>query len=392
MTNLAIVVVAYNRDESLKRLLESLRKADYLNRDVTLIISIDYSKNAKVLEIAKGFCWNHGEKKIINHTVNLGLKKHVLEVGNLTKDFDAIIVLEDDLIVSNQFYNFAVQAYENYKDDQSIAGISLYSFRVNPNNRVTFYPSTDGYDNFFLQYAQSWGQVWWKTEWDSFISWMSKKDEFLSASDYPASLDFWSKNSWLKYHILFCIENNKFFVYPKESFTGNFSEPGVHNQKKDSTFQSPFSTQMWRKEYLFSGFDTGNKYDSFFERLLPDKKLAIDNEVISTSDIEMDLYGTKANFRKPFCVSSQNLEFAILSSFGLQLKPHEANIILNVEGNQLYLYDTTKQIGKRSKSELDYCYYFKLSDYKIVWISLKKLVLDLFKIKIKDISKKLRRG
>ncbi|MFB8507641.1 glycosyltransferase family A protein [Enterococcus durans] len=392
MYKFAIVIIAYNRDKSLKRLLESLEMADYNKQNVTLVISIDYSENEKVLKNAEDFRWHHGEKIIIKHSMSLGLKKHVLEVGDLTEKFDAIIVLEDDLIVSNQFYNFSVQAFEKFKNEESIAGISLYSFRTNPNNRISFYPNSNGYDNFFLQYAQSWGQVWWKSEWRNFRKWLTKKDNFESECSYPKNLNLWSENSWLKYHILFCIEKDKFFVYPLESFTGNFSEPGVHNQVIDSTFQSPLSTQKWRKEYNFSHVNEGVRYDSFFERIFSKDKIIIGSKDFLGEDIEVDLYGDKEKFEKNYCLSSKKLEYEVVSSFGLQLKPHELNFIMNIQGEQIFLYNTTIVVGSRHKTQIDYRYYFGISDYKVAWICFKKTFLNLLNLKIKNILKKLSRG
>ncbi len=387
MYNFAIVIIAYNRDKSLKRLLESLEKADYNNQNVTLIISIDYSENKKVLKVAEEFYWSNGKKRIIRHRNTLGLKKHVLEVGDLTNNFDAIIVLEDDLIVTNQFYNYSVQAFEEYSSEKSIAGISLYSFKTNPNNRVPFYPSSNGYDNFFLQYAQSWGQIWWKSEWEIFKKWLSTKDIFQSQYMYPSNLDFWSDHSWLKYHILFCIENKKFFVYPIESFTGNFSEPGVHNKFIDSTFQSPLSTQNWRKNYNFSKFEDGVRYDSFFERILTNENILIDDKYILGKDIAIDLYGDKKVFEKKYCLSSQILEYEVLNTYGLQVKPHEMNFLMKIQGEKIFLYNTSNIVGKRYKARLDYRYYFGMSDYRMAWSCFKMIFLSLLKSKLNKFLK-----
>ena len=51
----AIIVIAYNREESLKRLLTSLNNAIYESDDITLIISIDKSDNEKVFKAADEF-------------------------------------------------------------------------------------------------------------------------------------------------------------------------------------------------------------------------------------------------------------------------------------------------------------------------------------------------
>ena len=93
----AIVVVTYNRPDSLMRLLGSLTKARY-PVGVPLIISIDGGDNREkqVVKIAEEFPWPHGKKEVICHEKNLGLRKHILSCGDLTERYDSVIVLEDD--------------------------------------------------------------------------------------------------------------------------------------------------------------------------------------------------------------------------------------------------------------------------------------------------------
>ena len=57
-----IVVVAFNRPRSLQRLLTFLSKAQYPDKNITLIISIDRGDNQNVLNIANDFVWEFGEK------------------------------------------------------------------------------------------------------------------------------------------------------------------------------------------------------------------------------------------------------------------------------------------------------------------------------------------
>ena len=103
----AIVVVAYNRDKALKRLLNSLESADYSGfSDITLVISIDKSDSTEVIETAEAFSWEQGEKRVITHPERLGLKKHILGLGDLTAEFGSIIMLEDDLFVSPLLYHY----------------------------------------------------------------------------------------------------------------------------------------------------------------------------------------------------------------------------------------------------------------------------------------------
>ena len=102
-----IIVVAYNRPNSLQRLLNSLAQADYTGYDsITLIISIDYSNSPEVISAAKNFTWEFGHKEIIKHSENLGLKKHIIFCGDLTEQYQSVIILEDDLVVAPAFYNY----------------------------------------------------------------------------------------------------------------------------------------------------------------------------------------------------------------------------------------------------------------------------------------------
>ena len=82
----AIVVVSYNRPNSLRRLLNSVKSAVYHSNDIRLIISVDYQdshNHNEVVQLANEFDWVYGEKKIIEHKENLGLKAHVLSCGDL---------------------------------------------------------------------------------------------------------------------------------------------------------------------------------------------------------------------------------------------------------------------------------------------------------------------
>ncbi|PNW26694.1 glycosyltransferase [Formosa algae] len=139
--NPALVVVTFNRPESLKRLLDSLNNAYYNEYNVPLIISIDYQNSIQhneVVEIAENFKWTFGKKTIINHVENLGLKKHVLKCGDLVYDYDSIIMLEDDLFVSQEFYTTTIQLLNFYKSDDRIAGVSLYTHKKNFFKYISF--------------------------------------------------------------------------------------------------------------------------------------------------------------------------------------------------------------------------------------------------------------
>ena len=107
MSKYAVVVVGYNRVGGMLRLLESLEKAQYGEDKLTLIISLDNCGKSGPEEAAKSFVWSHGEKIVRTFPKRQGLRKHILSCGEYLKEYDAIAVLEDDLLVSptHQIYH-----------------------------------------------------------------------------------------------------------------------------------------------------------------------------------------------------------------------------------------------------------------------------------------------
>jgi hypothetical protein len=298
--DLAIVIVAYNRPNSLFRLLGSLNKLKYENKDLTLIISIDYSDNNEVKKIANNYEWDFGVKRVVSSPQRLGLKKHVLQCGDITEEFENIIVLEDDLIVSPFMVSYSDQAIAFYKNSDNIAGISLYSHRKNIINHLPFFAYEDGYDNFFLQVAQSWGQIWSRDRWRNFKNWLiNKNPDVCIKSIHPYYLS-WPDSSWLKLHMQYIVANNLYFVYPRVSLTTNCGDVGTNVNSADYSFMVPI--MMGNKDYHFSSFlETSSIHDSFFEMTSSNvKKILSDLDDIT---FEVDTYGEKLAKNKIFGLS-----------------------------------------------------------------------------------------
>ena len=330
---LAICIVAYNRPQSLHRVLQSIDKGAYGNESVDLIISIDYSGSNVVEQVATKFNWEYGEKKIIAHQRNLGLKAHILSCGEFTKGYDGVIVLEDDIYVAPSFYLYAKACVNKYKNDDEIAGISLYSFAVNYHNMLPFAPLHSDSDVYMMQNAQSWGQVWMPRQWAEFVDWYSKNSEdFPEMPHLPSSICSWKK-SWLKYHTRYCIENKKYFVYPYASLSTCFSDEGEHTDIHSTLLQVPLFYGV-KSDYNLSPTVS---YDAFFENEGVASSLDIKDD-----EICVDIYGEKGNREKRrYWLTQRRVNFKILKSFALQLKPVEQNVLCDIQGEQIYLYDTS---------------------------------------------------
>lgn len=337
MSRYGIVVVGFNRVDSLERILGSLNKA-YYDENVDLIISLDNSGVDTVFNYASNFKWVYGDKTVILAEKRLGLRNHILKCGNYVNefDFDAIILLEDDLYVSTDFFNYAKQAVAFYCEDERIAGISLYEHLWNVNADRPFLPVMSQYDTFFIQYAQSWGQVWMKRQWNAFYEWyINQEYRDIEKKKIPDNVLNWPKSSWLKYHIEYCITQNKFFVYPYVGLSTNFADAGTHYAFSTNKMQIPLMTGN-KKKYSYATLNHTNAiYDAFFENLLLSEDLGVKRD-----DLTVDIYGMKKeNYR--YFLTIKKLPFKVVKSFGLKMRPQDMNVICDVEGNDIRLYDTS---------------------------------------------------
>ena len=345
MENLAIVAIAYNRMHSLERLLSSLLRANL--KDTPLVISIDKSDTSEVEDFADSFVWPYGNKEVVKHKNRLGLREHILSVGSLLNKYEALIVLEDDIVVSPNFYDFAASAWNIYKYDSHVAGISLYNYQFNYQTFEPFEALKNGYDAYFMQIAMSWGQVWMRDSWNEFYKWY-EENKNLDLQNIEGTYCFkdWGKNSWLKFHIAYCIAKNKYFVYPYDSYTTNCADKGDHVQSNLFVYQtSLFWGSKNNKEYSFPTFDGGVVYDSYNENELIYSILNI-----KKSELTLDLSdNNKELFKKRYLLTTKKLNFRIVKSYNLQYHPIELNIILDSKGEGIYLYDTkNKQVNRCS--------------------------------------------
>ena len=359
---IAIVCVAYNRTDSLKRLLTSLEPA-YYPMPATLIISVDKSKTDAVEKFADDYRWPHGEKRVAKHGQNLGLRRHMLSLGQYFDEFDALIVLEDDVTVATSFFAYAQQCVERYYGDSRIAGISLYSFAANYQTYLPFLPAKSQYDVYLMNCAQSWGEVWMKPQWEEFIAWYENHHEDFSLPHLPKCLNQWPPSSWLKYHTRFCIEQDKFFVYPYASMSTNNADPGVnHHGASDTFFQAPLQATL-QTDFRLPDVETCEViYDGFLQPRFLGRVLGI-----GADELCVDIFSEKPSclFRR-YVLSNRVLPYKVVKAFALQLRPAEMNILQQRQGNELWLYDTSEVAQPPTAPDryLAFAYFYQKAFFK----------------------------
>lgn len=358
MNQIAIIAVTYNRVDSVTRLLKSLEEANYGDEKPTLIISIDKSKTDVMEVFADNYKWPHGEKIVRKHEKNLGLRNHMMSLGEWFDRFDTLVVLEDDIVVSPCFYTYVRQSSDKYMGSKDVCGISLYNFARNYQTRMPFVPMTSEYDVYFINCAMSWGEVWMKPQWQEFYQWYLEHQDFPTEPHLPELICTWNK-SWLKYHTKYCIEKNKYFLYPYVSLSSNNTDVGEHAGEGNSWgFQVSMQYGNKKTFNMPVKADEAVCYDGFFENKAIYKALGLEEK-----DCCIDLCGTQCNrLKKRYWLTLAHADFPIVESFALNYRPIEINIIEKVKGKSIYLYDTNEQAYKVPVSKMLVLFLYNLEE------------------------------
>ena len=176
-----ILLFVYNRADLAERTLSSI-EACFESESFDLIIYSDFPKYeshaqgvAEVRSVIKEFKGTRSVN-IVERTANFGLAKSIITgVTDALTGSESVIVLEDDLILSNNFLVYMREALKFYKDKKSVLNISGFSYRDKCLENLEF-------DNFFWGRATSWGWATWADRWCN-VNWELKLDDILNDGD-----------------------------------------------------------------------------------------------------------------------------------------------------------------------------------------------------------------
>jgi hypothetical protein len=252
MTDLriAIIVFAYNRPAVLQQTLNALKenigieKCDIIvycdgakeNSDAALL-----EKVQEVRRIAKSI--NFGKSISVNESsTNKGLANSL--VAGITaslKQYDAVIVLEDDIKTSPYFLKYMQDALHYYRDKNEVISISGYNY---PLDNSGFKEET-----FFIRGADCWGWATWKHGWEIYendgqklldelkISKQLKDFNFNDSYAYSKMLEDTIKTnkSWAVKWYASAYLKNKLTLYPTKSYVENIGVGAEATNTKTKT-------------------------------------------------------------------------------------------------------------------------------------------------------------
>jgi hypothetical protein len=359
----AIVAVGYNRLNSITRLLDSLTKASYDCENVPLIISIDASGNQELYDKVNKFEWPYGDLYVNIQSERLGLKQHIFSCMDMSRHFRAVIILEDDIYVAPQFYNYTLAALAAYEHDSKVCGIALYSIARNGYVGLPFTPMHNGSDVYLHQDVCTWGECLTYSMWHPFRQWLeANESRTYEEIEMPLEIKQW-KRAWSKYYYAYMLEHNKAFVTPYISYTTNFSDSGEHGDMTNVA-QVPI---QWgeRREYSMQSSEHLVAYDAYYNNVALYAALGLKPE-----ELTLDLYGNNDFYlSRRYVLTTRALPFKIEKEFNLSFYPIEVNVLQNVAGQGIRLYDTTTKClcAKSEKLQYNYLkYYLGLNNHRLL--------------------------
>ena len=194
----------------------------------------------------------------------------------------------------------------------------------------------DESDVYFLKYASSWGQVWSREQWERFRKWYDENEPRDSSREksLPPNIRLWPENSWKKYFIEYLIKEDRYFVFPRVSFTTIFGDAGTNIRIRETFLQVP----LWygKRPFLFKSFeDSCAVYDTWCE-IIPDRLKRLWPEM-KDKEFDVDLYGMKSSeyIYSDNVISGRTCKSPVMS-FAREMKPHEENLVKNLPGDYLH--------------------------------------------------------
>lgn len=273
-----VIIFAYNRAQHLEKTLLALNSMlSCQDRKVFLYIdgprsSKDYESVENVKAIAQGFL-NTLIDEIFISPVNKGLSRSIIEgVSEILNRYESAIILEDDILVREDFFKFiddAINTYSYKKDICSITGFSPVQF-----SKDILYPIK-------CHRAMSWSWATWRDRWfcidfdKNFYE--NNRDDIVEkitndniGRDIIKMLDGYINGSIDSWYVRWTVSNfllNRYTLYP--------SIPQIENIGFDGTGENCSKGQA--KEYSTSFFKS---YDIDVENIKIEKDF--EKKLIST--------------------------------------------------------------------------------------------------------------
>lgn len=242
-----ILVFVYKRLDHTKAVIEALQKNNEAVHCDLIVHSDGYTSEKdkagvenvrSYIETIEGF----KSVQIISQENNKGLVRSIMDgVTEIVQKYGSVIVLEDDIVVSNEFLKFMNASLDAYEKDENVAQVSGYVYGDKIESEHNAFLST---------LTTSWGWATWESSWTPFVEKYESSIEFRKAIQQKGmseiirfnaggSYDYFglfteelkgNMQSWAIRWYAYVFSHNYRTVFPQYSLVQNigFDGSGVH--------------------------------------------------------------------------------------------------------------------------------------------------------------------
>ena len=244
-----VIVFGWRRKESLERLVNSLKRSDYLGKTVQLQFHIEFEPSEAVKEYVESVKWPFGTKLIIWRKEKFGLERMVVESWDGKKDNEFAFFFEDDIEVNEKYFEFAIEALNRKEliENESVIGVALNTPRydeVGTEHSIWLPEYEIGSSNsklFLFQQPCSWGALYFPWKWREYLAYYQKRRRYGGSDSannaegvkiIPKSCVVGWKRSWKKYFMEMMLLKGYVMIYPslpnQASLSVHHREEGEH--------------------------------------------------------------------------------------------------------------------------------------------------------------------
>lgn len=194
-----IVLFVYNRPEHTRKTIEALMKNKGASNSILYIYSDGPKEESKdaVNEVRNYIKKVNGFKKIqiTLRERNMGLAASVIAgVTEVINQHGKVIVMEDDLVVTEHFLTYMNEALLRYEECSKVFAITGYSYFSNGNKKL---PET-----YFAELTESWTWATWKDRWACFDAEAKGWKSLIADKKLCRKFDY--DNNFNFSHMLYC--------------------------------------------------------------------------------------------------------------------------------------------------------------------------------------------
>lgn len=257
-----IVLFVYNRPHHTKEVINSLLK-NPLSKDSELFIFSDFQKSLAdetsvnecrryIQNIASTYPDGFKKVNIILRDRNFGLADSIIDgISKIVNEYGKVIVLEDDIVVSEVFLDYMNASLDRYETQQKVWAISAWNYPI----------EQDGLgDSFFWRIPHCWGWATWKDRWQYYkrdIKWIEKNftKEDIKAISLDGCSPYWEHfvanqkgiiKTWAIFNYLISHKHNALTLMPSLSYIKQigFDGSGTNCDDDDSLNSKTINTKF----------------------------------------------------------------------------------------------------------------------------------------------------